>query len=60
MEDKYDTVLADPSKGNLDSLEKADDLLISQTEYQTCKEYWEKPEEYLKALDFMDMLSENL
>eukprot|EP00975_Prorocentrum_lima_P021667 4564544-Prorocentrum_lima.AAC.1 len=54
MEAKYDILLADPSKENLDTLERAEGLIISQTEYHTCKEYSEKQEEYWKALDFMD------
>eukprot|EP00975_Prorocentrum_lima_P010287 2190254-Prorocentrum_lima.AAC.1 len=39
MEEKYNTYQADPSKENLDNLESSDELLISQKEYQTCKEY---------------------
>eukprot|EP00975_Prorocentrum_lima_P063832 12893897-Prorocentrum_lima.AAC.1 len=32
-------------------------MLLSQTEYQACMDYDEKQAEYLKALDFMDILT---
>eukprot|EP00975_Prorocentrum_lima_P026816 5637078-Prorocentrum_lima.AAC.1 len=51
MEAKYYTSLACTSTENLDMLEKAEELLISQTEYQTCKWYGEKKVEYLQTLD---------
>eukprot|EP00975_Prorocentrum_lima_P034084 7161654-Prorocentrum_lima.AAC.1 len=35
-------------------MDKAEDMLLSQTEHQACIEYGEKQVEYLKALDFMD------
>eukprot|EP00975_Prorocentrum_lima_P033948 7133427-Prorocentrum_lima.AAC.1 len=41
MEAKYNTLLADPSQENLDTFRRAEELLISQTEYQTCREYGE-------------------
>eukprot|EP00975_Prorocentrum_lima_P042955 9019857-Prorocentrum_lima.AAC.1 len=33
---------------------------MSQAEYQACSEYGEKQQEYLKALDFMDILTDKL
>eukprot|EP00975_Prorocentrum_lima_P024990 5247144-Prorocentrum_lima.AAC.1 len=60
MEEKYNTFLDDPSKENLDTLGKAEELLISQKEYKTGKEYGDFQEDCLMALDFMDMLTESL
>eukprot|EP00975_Prorocentrum_lima_P067132 12913163-Prorocentrum_lima.AAC.1 len=41
MEKEYNVFLADPSQESMDNLDKAEELLISQTEHQTCKEYGE-------------------
>eukprot|EP00975_Prorocentrum_lima_P011810 2512493-Prorocentrum_lima.AAC.1 len=60
MDEKYDTDQRSPSNENLDSLETAEELPIDHTPYQACSEYGEMQEEYLKALDFMEMLTENL
>eukprot|EP00975_Prorocentrum_lima_P015151 3211543-Prorocentrum_lima.AAC.1 len=60
MEEKYDTYQEDPSSEKLDILEAAEEVLIGTKGYQTCSEYGELQEEYLKALDIMDVLTENL
>eukprot|EP00975_Prorocentrum_lima_P066461 12909368-Prorocentrum_lima.AAC.1 len=41
----------------MDEVDKDEDLLLSQTEYQDCREYGKKQVEYLKALDSMDILT---
>eukprot|EP00975_Prorocentrum_lima_P025218 5293032-Prorocentrum_lima.AAC.1 len=56
----YDIYMQDPSQQNLDELDKAEGILLSQTEYQACIEYGEKQVEYLKVLDSMDILTEKL
>eukprot|EP00975_Prorocentrum_lima_P050977 10680500-Prorocentrum_lima.AAC.1 len=60
MDSKYDVYMQDPSQQNLDELDRAEDMLLSQTDYQACIDYGEKQAEYLKALDFMDILTEKL
>eukprot|EP00975_Prorocentrum_lima_P037049 7798917-Prorocentrum_lima.AAC.1 len=47
-------------KGFSNAGASVEELLIGQNEYQTCEEYGDMQVEYVKALDFMDMLTENL
>eukprot|EP00975_Prorocentrum_lima_P020550 4324491-Prorocentrum_lima.AAC.1 len=60
MEKRYEVYKQDPSAKNLEEVDRAEDWLLSQTDYQACIEYGEQQTEYLKALDFMDILSEKL
>eukprot|EP00975_Prorocentrum_lima_P066743 12910958-Prorocentrum_lima.AAC.1 len=60
MEDKYTKYIADPNQDTRNILEEAAYVLIYNKSYPTCQEYGEKQVEYLKALDFMDMLTEDL
>eukprot|EP00975_Prorocentrum_lima_P051282 10740795-Prorocentrum_lima.AAC.1 len=60
MDVKYGIDMQDPSQQNLDELNKAEDMLLSHTEYQACNDYGKKQVEYLKALDFIDILTEKL
>eukprot|EP00975_Prorocentrum_lima_P049139 10284990-Prorocentrum_lima.AAC.1 len=50
----------DPSERNLDDYNKAEEIFLSNTEHQACKEYGHKQAEYLKALDFMNILTEKI
>eukprot|EP00975_Prorocentrum_lima_P055568 11651229-Prorocentrum_lima.AAC.1 len=59
MEAKYNQYMADPSQENLTLLEEAEEVLVEHKSYQTCQGYGDKQEEYLKAMDFMDMLIED-
>eukprot|EP00975_Prorocentrum_lima_P062609 12886567-Prorocentrum_lima.AAC.1 len=60
MDKKYDVYMQDPAQQNLDELDRAEDLLHSQTDYQAYIDYGEKQTEYLEELDFMDILTEKL
>eukprot|EP00975_Prorocentrum_lima_P034517 7254054-Prorocentrum_lima.AAC.1 len=60
MEEKYEVYMQDPYAKNLEEVDRVEDWLLSQTEYQACKEYGDKQTEYLKSLDFMDILTEKL
>eukprot|EP00975_Prorocentrum_lima_P003027 666472-Prorocentrum_lima.AAC.1 len=50
----------DPSERNLDEFTKAEENFLRNTEYQACKYYGDEQAEYLKALDFMDILTEKI
>eukprot|EP00975_Prorocentrum_lima_P066249 12908049-Prorocentrum_lima.AAC.1 len=60
MDVKYDIYMQEPTAQNLEELNRAEETLLSHTEYQACKDYGDKQVEYLKALDFMDILTEKL
>eukprot|EP00975_Prorocentrum_lima_P017899 3775680-Prorocentrum_lima.AAC.1 len=45
---------------HLDEYTKAEEDFLSNTEHQACKDYGDKQAEYLKALDFMDILTEKI
>eukprot|EP00975_Prorocentrum_lima_P062037 12883407-Prorocentrum_lima.AAC.1 len=47
----------DTSQQNVEAFERAEELVLSRTDYQAYKYYGEKQAEYLKALDFMDILT---
>eukprot|EP00975_Prorocentrum_lima_P028897 6072949-Prorocentrum_lima.AAC.1 len=49
MDVKYGIHIQDPSQQNLDDLNKAEDMLLSHTEYQACKDYGDKQVEYLRT-----------
>jgi len=60
VETNYQEYLKDPSEENLKTLEDSEDKLASTKEYTTGSEFGELQHEYLKALDFLDMLTEDL
>eukprot|EP00975_Prorocentrum_lima_P047371 9904504-Prorocentrum_lima.AAC.1 len=60
MEVKYNTHMTDPSEEKLASLEQAEEVLVGHKSYPACQECGDNQEEYLKALDFMYMLTEDL
>eukprot|EP00975_Prorocentrum_lima_P066091 12907187-Prorocentrum_lima.AAC.1 len=60
MDVKYSIFMDDPSRRKLDELNKAEEIFLSNTEHQACKDYGETQAEYLKAVDFMDILTEKI
>eukprot|EP00975_Prorocentrum_lima_P018580 3912471-Prorocentrum_lima.AAC.1 len=60
LELSYKRAMNDASQQNIDEYERAEDLLLSHTDYQACKEYGKRQAEYLKALDFMDILTDKI
>eukprot|EP00975_Prorocentrum_lima_P033467 7019123-Prorocentrum_lima.AAC.1 len=60
MEEKCKKYCEDPNQDTLRTLDEAEEVLIGNKSYQACQEFGEKQVEYLKALDFMDMLTEDL
>eukprot|EP00975_Prorocentrum_lima_P026337 5535213-Prorocentrum_lima.AAC.1 len=52
--------MKEPTDQHLEELNKAEESFLSNTNHQACKDYGEKQAEYLKALDFMDVLTEKL
>eukprot|EP00975_Prorocentrum_lima_P065005 12900823-Prorocentrum_lima.AAC.1 len=60
MDEKYNKDCDDPNQDNLQTLEKAEDKLIDTRSYQCGSEFGGMHAEYLWALDFLDMLTEDL
>eukprot|EP00975_Prorocentrum_lima_P012337 2615064-Prorocentrum_lima.AAC.1 len=60
LEITYRHAMNDASQQNMVEYEKAEEELLSHTDYQACKGYGHKQAEYLKALDFMDILTEKI
>eukprot|EP00975_Prorocentrum_lima_P020993 4420133-Prorocentrum_lima.AAC.1 len=60
MDVKYDIYMQCPTTQNLDEVNKAEETLLGHTEYQACKDYGGKQVEDLKAMDFMDILTDKL
>eukprot|EP00975_Prorocentrum_lima_P021674 4566315-Prorocentrum_lima.AAC.1 len=54
---KYGTFLEEPTAQNLEGLNNAEETFLSNTDHQSCKHYGERQAEYLKALDFMGILT---
>eukprot|EP00975_Prorocentrum_lima_P001390 299655-Prorocentrum_lima.AAC.1 len=50
----------DPSARNKEVYKRAEDKFLSNTEYQARIDYGNNQAEYLKALDFMDILTEKI
>eukprot|EP00975_Prorocentrum_lima_P008803 1877574-Prorocentrum_lima.AAC.1 len=60
LELKYKQAMNDASQENMDAYGRADELILTQTNCEACKEYGKRQAEYLKALDFMDILTDRI
>eukprot|EP00975_Prorocentrum_lima_P002312 504291-Prorocentrum_lima.AAC.1 len=57
---KYHACMHEHSERNIEMYERAEEQFLGNTEYQACIDYGNKQAEYLKALDFMDILAEKI
>eukprot|EP00975_Prorocentrum_lima_P058894 12350659-Prorocentrum_lima.AAC.1 len=60
LEIVYKQAMNDASDQNMQAYEQAEELLLSRMDYKACQEYGERQAEYLKALDFMDILTDKI
>eukprot|EP00975_Prorocentrum_lima_P003947 861507-Prorocentrum_lima.AAC.1 len=60
LEVKYRNAMNDASPQNMRDHELAEEDLLRHTEYKACQDYGRMQTEYLKALDFMDILTDKI
>ena len=60
LQQEYDKFTEDPSDKNLESLEELEELWEKSQEYTALKEKGDQQADYLKALDFLDHVTENM
>ncbi len=60
LQSEYDKFTDDPSDKNLKSLEELEELWEKSQEYTTLKEKGDQQAAYLKSLDFLDYVTENM
>ncbi len=60
LQSEYDKYNDDPSEKNLQSLEELEELWEKSQEYTTLKEKGDQQAAYLKSLDFLDYVTENM
>eukprot|EP00975_Prorocentrum_lima_P040708 8545731-Prorocentrum_lima.AAC.1 len=56
----YQTTLANPSVQSMREYDRAEAEFFRLSDYQACAEFGRQQAEYLKSLDFMDILTDKI